>query len=148
MAPSIYYFLFTIYYSCMLSVFPEILFLSPFAATILRAAAAYVFFYAAVAQMSQSAALSEVSLPVLGKGKWIVWISVVFDIVVGVMLLTGSYTQIAAIMGMMGAAAALTFMSPYAERIPLARGSIALVFLILFSLLLTGAGAFAFDLPL
>lgn len=132
----------------MLSVFPEILFLSPFAATILRIAVAGVFLYAATKQAQESGALSEVPAQVIGKGAWIVWVSVIFDVIVGVMLLAGIYTQVAALAGMVGVGAALLLGPLYLERIPLSRGVAALTFVILLSLLLTGAGAFAFDLPL
>jgi hypothetical protein len=77
-----------------------------------------------------------------------VWISVAFDVIVGTMLLAGIYTQVAALAGMSGIAVAVLFAPSYLERVSLSRAVAALTFVILLSLLLTGAGAFAFDLPL
>src|SRR3989344_2671511 len=132
----------------MLSVFPEILFLAPLSATILRAAVACIFFYSATMQVRESAALAETPVPIFGKGMWIVRMFIISDTVIGVMLLTGSFTQVAAIFGMIGAAVALIWMPTYLERTHLSRGTVVLTFIILLSLLLTGAGSFAFDLPL
>jgi len=131
----------------MLSVFPEILFLSPYAVTILRVAAACVFFYAGAAQIRMSPTLAQVPLPLIGSGMWIVWTSVIFHLIVGALLFAGAYTQVAALAGMVGAAFSLTIGAAYLERI-LSRGAVALTIVILSSLLLTGAGALAFDLPL
>ena len=132
----------------MLSVFPEILFLSPFAATLLRITVAIVFLYAAIMQARRIEILSEVPVPVLGKGAWIVWASVLFDTTIGVLLLVGLYTQVAALVGAIAIIKSIVFVPSYLAQIPVSRGAAALTAVILLSLLLTGAGAFAFDWPL
>lgn len=132
----------------MLSLFPELLFLSPLAAALLRVAAACVFFYAVNAQVNRIDTLATVRVPILGSGAWIVWASITFDAVIGLCLLTGTYTQGAALAGLLGIAIAMIGAPEYIARVPIARGTLALTFVILISLVLTGAGAFAFDLPL
>lgn len=131
----------------MLSVFPEILFLSPFAATLLRIAVSVVFLYAAVLQIRRIEILREISVPIVGKGTWIVRASVLFDTVVGVLLLIGLYTQVAALLGAIAIVKSLVFAPSYLAQIPVSRSTAILTTVILLSLLFTGAGAFAFDLP-
>ena len=64
------------------------------------------------------------------------------------MLAAGYYTQIAALLGAIGAFKAFLFTKRYPEIIPFSRSTYILLIAILLSLLLTGAGAIAFDLRL
>ena len=114
----------------MLSIFPEILFLSPFAALFLRVAAGAVFGYAASRHIAQGDLLSR------GVGG--------IEIICAVLLFAGLYTQPAAILGI---ALFLVHASiPRLRVVPVSAGFLLLTICI--SLLLTGPGAFAFDLPL
>ena len=114
----------------MLSVFPEILFLSPLAALFIRIAAASVFGYAAWKHLPQTT--------IIARGLAIV------EIVFALLLFAGLYTQPAALLGIV-----LSFINMYIPSLRVVPTStMLLLFVLCASLLLTGAGAFAFDLPL
>jgi hypothetical protein len=114
----------------MLSLFPELLFLAPLSATVIRIAVSCVFAYSAYTRTRSSAALLRVFA--------------VVDAVIALALLLGMYTQLAALAGLVCAAAWLIVP---AWR-PLPKSTVALVFVMCASLLVTGAGPLAFDLPL
>lgn len=114
----------------MLSIFPEILFLSPFAATLIRIALALLFAYAALEHLKR-ADLSSRTLAV-------------FELVAAGLLLAGAWTQPAALLG--AVIAAIWYFQPTSRVVALS--SIFLAFIMSLSLVLTGPGAFAFDLPL
>lgn len=114
----------------MLSLLPEILFLSPFAATIIRIALAILLAHEAWHSMAHS----DMQRRVLAFVK----------VLVAVGLFLGAWTQMAAL----GATLilALSLALPHLRVSPLSTTLLALIMAI--SLILTGAGAFAFDLPL
>jgi hypothetical protein len=114
----------------MLSLFPELLFLSPFAAFLIRIALAAVFGWSALSRIRHGGAL----LKAFG----------VIDALLAAAFLVGFSTQLAAIIGAICTAAWLikTDWNPY----PKSTAALALVMCA--SLLVLGAGPFAFDLPL
>lgn len=114
----------------MLSIFPELLFLSPFAALMIRVALSIVFAYSAWQRIPHERSL----LKVFG----------VIDLIIAVLFLAGAYTQIVAIVGALCAAAWLII--PSINPVPRSTAALALVMCL--SLLIMGAGPFAFDLPL
>lgn len=111
----------------MLSLFPELLFLSLFAPLLFRIALAVYFVLAARTHMQKG-------LTVLST----------VEILVAVPLLIGAWTQIVALAAL--ALCAYALYTPRTRTYPVS--TLALMALISFSLLITGAGAFAFDLPL
>lgn len=132
----------------MLSMFPELLFLSPIADTIIRVVVATVVLYAAYMQAQRVDVLREIPFSFLGAGSWVVWFSVAFDTVVGGLLLVGIYTQPVALIGALGMVITLLFARKYHESIPIPRMALLLTLIMTLTLVLSGAGAFAFDLPL
>jgi uncharacterized membrane protein YphA (DoxX/SURF4 family) len=83
-----------------------------------------------------------------GFSKFFIWYLALFEIVVGLLLIIGLFTQVAALVG-----AIIALKLPFLKRmnLSLARESgsyYALLFVICISLVVTGAGAFAIDLPL
>lgn len=131
----------------MLSVFPELLFLSPLAATLLRVTAASYFLYAAYVQYKKRESLAHMKTA-FGTGMLVVWMCLLLDVFVGTFLLVGLYTQVMALVGAIGTALAFFCMRAYMDAIFLSRGTLLLLFVLLVSLLVTGAGPFALDLPL
>ena len=118
------------YTVAMLSLFPEILFLAPFSALIIRVAVAALLAYAAWTHVAErNATVRALSF---------------FEGLVGAAILVGAWTQAAAIL------AAIFFVLPFvSSRMRLFATSTLLVALVLCaSLIVTGAGALAFDLPL
>jgi len=114
----------------MLSLFPEILFLSPFAATIIRIALAALLAYGA---------WSTVSSPDVR-----VRVRAIFEIAVAVLLFAGAWTQAAALFAVL--LLALSLAVPQMRTLP--RSSVLLALAMAISLVVTGPGAIALDLPL
>lgn len=114
----------------MLSVFPEILFLSPFAALLIRVALALTFAHAAWRHV-ESGNIASRTLGIL-------------EGVAGVALFVGAWTQPAALLGAI--ISAVWLFQPTARAFAMSTVVLALVMSL--SLILTGPGAFAFDLPL
>ena len=132
----------------MLNPFPDLLVLGFFAPTIVRVAAAALFLYAGYIHWQKREAISNTAFPIVGKSPVVAWVSVVFHLGVGAMLLFGYYTQIAALLGLVGSLKGLVLAKAYAGVFFYSRATYILLAAICFSLLLSGAGAFAFDLPL
>lgn len=114
----------------MLSFFPELLFLAPFAAFFIRIALSVVFAMSAFERVRKTQPI----LKVFG----------VIDALIAIALFLGMYTQLAALVGVL---CSLVWLSR-PEWNPYPRSTAALVFVMSLSLLVLGAGPFAFDLPL
>ncbi len=126
----------------MFAVFPAMLVYYLFGAFVLRMAAAISIFYFAKQHVSLARKSDTQKL------KYASCILAAIEVVVGVLLFVGLYTQVAAIAGMLIAVIlkALSFgKSPLASY---SKVTYFLLFMVCFSLLFLGAGAFAFDLPL
>lgn len=118
------------YYSYMLSVFPDLLFLAPLSATLIRIALALVFAYAGWKHFSRAENFSRV-------------LSVV-EFLSAIAIALGTRTQVAALIG---AFITVIWLTRTSSR-PVALGTTLLALVMCLSLLVTGGGAFAFDLPL
>lgn len=114
----------------MLSLFPELLFLSPAAAFLIRVAVGLSLAYLSYWHIARRDSYS------IGLG--------VIEAAFTLMLITGFYTQAAALASLV-LMLALTFM-PSLRELP--RSTIVLLTVMCMTLLLTGPGPFAFDLPL
>ena len=127
--------------------FPHLLSFSFFVPTLFRIACAVVFASLAQYHMRERKVIDKLLLPLVGKlASSMTWLMIVCEVIVALMLFVGWYTQIAAILG-----ATLTLklllirpraISPYGRMVA------ALLFVMSFSLIITGAGAPALDLPL
>lgn len=114
----------------MLSLFPELLFLAPFAAFVIRVVAGITLGLLAYRHVF----VPKNDLRVLG----------IFEGVIAVLLVAGAYTQAAALVGAI--ALAITLIIPSYRALP--RSTLTLLLVMCLSLVITGAGPFAFDLPL
>lgn len=121
---------------------------SIFAPTLLRVAVAIAFLYGAYAQFHRFDELSRVRLPLVGGGAWIITCSIFIHAIVGGMLLLGYYTQIAALVGAVGALKGIAYAKRYPRLFVFCRLEYFYIAVICLSLLLTGAGALAFDIRL
>lgn len=135
----------------MLSLFPQLLFLSALSATLLRVVAgAYLLFLAYRIFVTRRES-STVTRPIIGNPpSWILLIAAGITAIIAVLLITGFWTQAAAIVGTLISLKLLVlprrFLFPIASDFP--RSTAVLLLVICISLIVTGAGAFAFDLPL
>lgn len=132
----------------MINTFPDLLTFSFFAPTIIRMAAGLVFLYVAFAQWKRVEEIAHMRFPLVGAGAWIGWISIFFHAGIGAMIVCGFYTQIAALVGIAGLIKSFFLLTWYPRLIPMNRISLLLLVAICLSLLFSGAGAFAYDLPL
>lgn len=132
----------------MLNTFPHLLVLGFFAPTLIRAAVALVFLYTAYIQWQRRDEIARMRFPVVGETVWAAWVAIIFSVVVGAMLLFGYYTQIAAILAALALVKFFILKKWYPRLTPLSHISILLLVVMCLSLLISGAGAFAYDLPL
>ena len=114
----------------MLPLFPEILFLAPFSALLIRVAASAVFGYAASKHLRDQG----MTMRAVGAAEG----------VCALMLFLGLYAQAGALLGI--ALFLVHALQPQFRTLPASTGWLLLVLCV--SLLLTGAGPLAFDLPL
>jgi uncharacterized membrane protein YphA (DoxX/SURF4 family) len=132
----------------MLNPFPELLVFSFFAPTLLRVTAAIIFGYLAYRHFERRDAIAQTRFPIVGQGAWIAWVAIIIEVVVAVALLLGYDTQYAAILGALGALKQWVWRGKFSSYFFLTRSASFMLLVICLSLLITGAGAFAFDLPL
>lgn len=114
----------------MLSLFPELLFLAPLAAFLIRITVGFSLGLIAYRHVT----VAKNHFRALG----------IIEGVLAVLCIAGAYTQAAALAG---AIVFATILSVPAYR-ALPRSTLALLLVMSLSLILTGAGPFAFDLPL
>jgi uncharacterized membrane protein YphA (DoxX/SURF4 family) len=132
----------------MLNPFP-VQFLSLFAYLILRVFVGGILFFLGFSHIRAKETLAH-AFPVRCFPSWdfSVWFFAFFEIVSGLMFIAGLYTQIAAIIGMVIALLVLLFYRPAGDTTFPGRIFYLLLFAASLSLFITGAGAFAFDLPI
>jgi uncharacterized membrane protein YphA (DoxX/SURF4 family) len=132
----------------MLNPFPDLLVLSYFAPTLLRIGAACVFFYMAYVQSKRRHEIEQMHFPLIGASKRIPPFAAAFNVLIGGMLIFGYYTQIAALLAVLASIKLLVLGRWYPRLVPVDRAALVLLTIMCLSLLITGAGAYAYDLPL
>jgi len=133
----------------MLSVFPYMLSFSFFAPTILRIVAGGCIVYIANYIFNERSAIAQVPVPVITRMPIsLVWIAAGVSLLTGIALIAGFLTQIAAIIGVVISLKHLVGRRFYPDLIPLSTSTYLLLLAVCLSLIVTGAGAFGFDLPL
>ncbi len=133
----------------MLSLFPQLLFLAPVGLSLLRIAASLAILYSAWRFFATRHEISRTRLPLIAHmpaSLTLVGSFVYF--VIGALLFVGLYTQLAALLGALIALKSAIFAPRYQGIIPLCRSASLLLLAIMLCLFVSGAGAFAFDLPL
>src|SRR6266404_3302091 len=132
----------------MLNTFPQLLTYGFFAPTILRILVAFAFFSIAYLQASRRKEISETGFPFIGKpDPTLVLISALIVAATGFAILLGWHLQLAALVGLVICIKHAIFATKYPRAIPLCRGEYIQLTVILLTLLISGAGAFAMDLP-
>jgi len=133
----------------MPSLFPYLLNYQFFATTLIRVAAALALFYASYHYAITRDEIKRTKVVIAGHiPQWLSLFGALVIFVAAVLLFVGLYTQAAAIVGMIIGLKHMTFARRYPAIMPLSAIAGALLFIMCLSLLLSGAGAFAFDLPL
>lgn len=132
----------------MLSLFPQLFFLSPFVPTLLRISAGLAFLLIAWNHYGRRHDLAAERFILVGGGMWIPVIAALVELLVAAGLILGVYTQAIAIAAALLALKQYVWRKRYPHFFPLPRSSSALLFVMCLSLIITGAGALALDLPL
>ncbi|MSR70595.1 hypothetical protein EXS62_00980 [Candidatus Kaiserbacteria bacterium] len=132
----------------MLNPFPDLLVFSFFGPTLIRVAVALAFFYIAYGQSMRRHEIAQMEFPVVGRSARITALSAAFFVLVGGMLFLGYHTQVAAILALLGLIKCLVLTKWYPRLMPIDRTALVLLIVMCLSLLISGAGAYAFDLPL
>jgi uncharacterized membrane protein YphA (DoxX/SURF4 family) len=131
----------------MFSFFPQLLFLTPLAIAILRVTAGLYLIYIGYFLWSERDVLSKESFPIIGRMPiWLSAIAAIVQTILGILLIVGAWTQLAALLGLIVALKCVLFARTYKKIMPLDRSASVLLLIILLSLVIMGAGAFAFDL--
>jgi uncharacterized membrane protein YphA (DoxX/SURF4 family) len=132
----------------MLSLFPQILFLAPFSAALLRVVAGLVFADLAYFHFNNRRAATEELSTMIGGARTIIILYGLIEAGIALCLIIGLWTQAAAILGCVIAVKMLFIRASLRKLRPFSQLSYALLAVICLSLLITGAGIFAVDLPL
>ena len=133
----------------MLSLFPQLLFLAPLGTTLVRIAAGICVLYIGYRVVTEKDLYAQEHFPIVGHpAAWMLWIAAVITLVTGALITIGLYTQGAAILGALIGIKIAIFNRRYAALMPISASAALLLTAICLSLLISGAGAFAFDLPL
>lgn len=133
----------------MLNPFPDLLTYSFFVPTLLRITAACVFLLLAQKIITDRKKISTISFPIVGTTPaWLLSAAGVCVAALGVLLFVGYATQWAALVGALTALKYFFLLSRYPAMKQFSRSTYALLFVICVSLLFSGAGALAMDLPL
>jgi len=137
----------------MLTTFPSLLMYSFFVPMLLRVAVALFFAKLAIGHFKHK---KDVANELARHFKflshessiWLTGLLILAELGVGILLFVGAWTQIAAILAALGFLKMAYFSPRMPLYAPLARSTYFLLIVICLTLLITGAGAFAFDLPL
>lgn len=144
----------------MLNPFPDLLVLGFFAPLILRVSVGLLFLWMSYEHVykRREAIITSVQTnppgPLLLKPyfgpftSYIVWAIGAVELVVGAALVVGYFTQVASLLGIVLVLKKLYFKKHYSDIALLSVPTYLLLLAIFLSLLLSGAGALAFDLPL
>ncbi len=133
----------------MLSLFPQLLFLAPAGVALLRISAGLMFIYWAHVYWRDNQRMATERFPIIGSApSSLIIVGALISAVLGVLLLLGIWTQVVALLGMLGALKNIIWSKRYPGVFPFSRDASFLLFVVCASLVVSGAGAFAFDFPL
>jgi uncharacterized membrane protein YphA (DoxX/SURF4 family) len=132
----------------MLNVFP-IQFLAPLAYALVRICLGIIFLRFGLSHIQNRESLRDLfSFSYFTHGLFFVWYVGIIEIILGGMLVLGFFTQIAALLISLLSCKCLILYKHLNHPLIPSRLSYTLILMISLSLLVTGAGIFAFDLPI
>lgn len=133
----------------MLNPFPELLVYGLIAPFIIRIALGSALLYLAVEHYRGRRNIAELLRPLMGHGSRGIAVALsFFELIAGALVLVGAWTQAAALLAMVLTLKPLFLKAHLKGLMPYEKATYGLLFLMAASLLLSGAGAFAFDIPL
>ncbi len=134
----------------MLNTFPELLNFSFVAITFLRVVAGLIFVYFGWLKLTKDKEVKIRFFEEAGFKPAIFWLYLIafVEIIVGVMIVVGFLTQIASMIASLIMFASIIIKLWKPSSLPNTTDFYILFFVVFFYLMFTGAGAFAFDMPL
>ncbi|MES2007191.1 MAG: DoxX family membrane protein [Patescibacteria group bacterium] len=133
----------------MLTTFPSLLMYGFFVPMMLRITVAIIFGYLAIQHFTHKKAVSaEIKWVSHEMAVWATGLLILAELALGILLFVGAFTQIAALLASLGFLKMAVLHKKMPNYAPLSRLSYVLLFVISMTLLISGAGIFAFDLPL
>ena len=132
----------------MLNTFPAFLTYGFFAPALLRVAVAACFAYLAYYHLAHRQQIAHTHFPIIGAQSLVPLVGAFIEALLALSLLFGYHTQIAAIAGIILAAKYWYWSGSYPSYFVYARATCFLLLVICLSLVLSGAGGLAVDLPL
>jgi uncharacterized membrane protein YphA (DoxX/SURF4 family) len=132
----------------MLNIFP-IQFLAPLAYMLLRIVLGLVLLYLGTSHIRNRHSLKDIfSFSFFPYGLFMTWYLGSIEILIGIMFIVGFFTQIAALLGMAFSLKFIIMYKHFTHPLIPSRLCFLFMFMISFTLFITGAGPFAFDLPI
>ena len=134
----------------MLSIFPDLLAFGLLAPFLLRVVLGFIFVRFGLHKLGRGRAEKSAFFESIGcrPGSYFAFGFGIIEFAAGLLLIIGLYAQIAALAAAFISLGALFLKKRNSAQIESSRGFLALLFIISLSLLVLGAGLFAFDLPL
>lgn len=133
----------------MLNPFPTLLIYGVIAPLLIRVTLGALLLYLSAEHFRSRREIAHLVSTLVGKlSKGTGWYLAGIELITGAALVVGLYTQIAAIVVIVLALKCLMVKQSLKVLSPLSRSTYLLMIVMALSLLLSGAGAFAFDLPL
>ena len=137
----------------MLTTFPTLLMYSFYVPTALRVMLAVFFAWMAISHFTHKKAVGD---EIDNKVRWVshemaVWLVglvILFELAIALFLFVGAFTQIAAILAALAFAKMAWLRKSMPHYAPLPSSTFIVLAIVALSVLITGAGGFAFDLPL
>ncbi len=132
----------------MLNLFP-IQFLAPLAYALLRVTVGLVFIHLGRSHIRGRHMLKNVfTLPLFPYGTFFTWYIALAELVIGTLFILGLFTQVAALLALAYTLKLLILHKRFSHPLIPKRLTLVLIFAASLSLFITGAGIFAFDLPI
>lgn len=133
----------------MLNPFPSLLMYSFFVPLLLRVTVSVYFVYIAQSMIRNRKNIEATRLPLVGKPKeWMVYASAVVTLLIAFLLFVGMKTQWGAIFAIIICLKQAFILKRFPSLRPFTTATYVLLAVVSFALLISGAGALAFDLPL
>lgn len=133
----------------MLTLFPNILFLAPAGIALTRVVVALFLIYSAWYILGNENQIRATKIWLVGNlPAPLVWLGAGIYAVLGALMLVGAWTQAVALLSLIGFLKGLLFARQYRAIMPFPRSTYILLVTATLLLTVSGAGAFAFDLPL
>ena len=132
----------------MLNIFP-IQFLAPLAYALLRVCVGLIFIYLGRSHIRERETLKHIfTLPLFPFGLFFTWYIAIAELIIGALFILGLFTQVAALLSILYCLKLIVLRNHFSHPLIPKGAFLMLILVSSLSLFITGAGIFAFDLPI